>query len=438
VIFVAGSVVVMALLIVVISDVICPWCYVGKRRLERAIAALDGPHDVRVRWLPFQLNPTMPMEGISRREYRTKKFGSWERSLELDAKVGAVGKEEGIQFAFDRIERTPNTLDAHRLIGLADQEGVQGAVVEALFRAYFTEGRDIGNRQTLLGVVAGAGLNRPKAEGLLSGDDWLETVKEAEDLARRFRVEGVPFFVINGKLCLSGAQPPAVFLDAFMQASEVVNTSDQYDYVLRGGDQGAERLRLLAAAKWPTTKTLLDRAGLRRGMYCLDVGCGIGAVTLHMAEAVKPEGRVVGLDVDERCVALARLEAQRLGLVVEFRLGTATDLQETSAYDLVFGRFVLTHLREPEEALRRMVVAARPRGVVVVEDIQFTGHFAYPACAAFDRYVGLYQEAVRRNGGDPNIGPRLAGMFLDAGLEEVDLEVVQPRTGEGRGNKSLW
>ena len=137
----------MALTVDVISDVICPWCYIGKRRLEKAVAAFEGEHEVRVRWLPFQLNPTCRRKGISRREYRTKKFGSWERSLELDAQVVAAGRAEGIQFAFDRIERTPNTLDAHRLIWLADKEGVQDAVVEALFRAYFTEGRDISNRR---------------------------------------------------------------------------------------------------------------------------------------------------------------------------------------------------------------------------------------------------------------------------------------------------
>src|SRR5882757_5504707 len=107
----------MPLTVEVISDVICPWCFIGKRRMEKAIAFLAEP--VQVRWLPFQLNPTMPRNGISRREYRIKKFGSWERSQELDARVIAVGKEEGIDFAFDRIERTPNTVDAHRLIWLA-------------------------------------------------------------------------------------------------------------------------------------------------------------------------------------------------------------------------------------------------------------------------------------------------------------------------------
>ena len=208
----------MVLPIDVLSDVICPWCYIGKRRLEKAVAALDGPHEVRVRWLPFQLNPTMPKDGISRKEYRIRKFGSWERALELDARVVAVGEAEGIRFAFDRIERTPNTLGAHRLIWLADKEGVQEAVVEALFRAYFTEGRDIGNRQALLDVLAEAGLDRSQAEGVLKSDDGLEAIQEAAEQARRLRVEGVPFFLINGTFPLSGAQQPDVFLAAFNQA----------------------------------------------------------------------------------------------------------------------------------------------------------------------------------------------------------------------------
>jgi predicted DsbA family dithiol-disulfide isomerase len=206
----------MSLSVDVISDVICPWCYIGKRRLEKAVAALGGP--VTVRWLPFQLNPTMPKEGISRREYRTKKFGSWERSEELDARVVKVGKCEGIDFAFDRIERTPNTLDAHRLIWLAGEEGAQDAVVEALFRAYFTEGRDISDRRALLDVVAEGGLDRGKAKSMLDSDDGLEAVREADQLARRHRVEGVPFFVVNDMLTLSGAQPPDAFLEAFRQA----------------------------------------------------------------------------------------------------------------------------------------------------------------------------------------------------------------------------
>jgi predicted DsbA family dithiol-disulfide isomerase len=207
----------MTLHVDVISDVICPWCFIGKRRLEKAIAAHQ--HDVRVRWFPFQLNPTMPKDGISRREYRTRKFGTWERSQELDATVIEVGKAEGINFTFDRIERTPNTIDAHRLIWLADKDGVQDAVVEALFRAYFIEGRDISNRPTLIDVVGEAGLDRAGAEHNLNGGDGLEAMKEAEELTRRFRVEGVPFFIVNSRITLSGAQQPDVFLDAFRQAT---------------------------------------------------------------------------------------------------------------------------------------------------------------------------------------------------------------------------
>ena len=209
----------MTLTIDVISDVICPWCYIGKRRLEKALAALDRQHEVRVHWLPFQLNPQMPKEGISRREYRTKTFGSWERSQELDAKIVAVGEAEGIHFAFDRIERTPNTLDAHRLIWLAEKQGVQDAVVESLFRAYFIEGKDISNRQILLNVVAEAGLDRHQAIATMEREEGLEVIKEANEQARRIGVEGVPFFIVNAMVTLAGAQPPDAFQDAFGRAA---------------------------------------------------------------------------------------------------------------------------------------------------------------------------------------------------------------------------
>jgi len=202
----------MNLAVDVISDVICPWCFIGKRRLEKAIAAHGEP--VKVRWLPFQLNPTMPKEGIGRKEYRIRKFGSWERSMELDAVVVSVGETEGIHFAFDRIERTPNTVDVHRLIWLADQQDCQDAVVEALFRAYFTDGRDLSNRQTLNEVVAEAGLERQLAEAMLNSEEGMDAIKEAE----RNRVDGVPFFIINNEITLTGAQQPDAFLDAFRQA----------------------------------------------------------------------------------------------------------------------------------------------------------------------------------------------------------------------------
>jgi predicted DsbA family dithiol-disulfide isomerase len=207
----------MSLTVDVISDVICPWCYIGKRRLEGAIANVEGQHEVQVHWHPFQLNPTMPKEGISRKEYRTRKFGSWERSLELDAKVITVGESEGIHFAFDKTERTPNTVDAHRLIWLADQHGCQNAVVEALFRAYFNEGRDIGHHQTLIDVVSEAGLGRQVAESMLGSDEGMDVMSNAQELSQRHLVTGVPFFIINNAITLSGAQEPETFLDAFRQ-----------------------------------------------------------------------------------------------------------------------------------------------------------------------------------------------------------------------------
>jgi predicted DsbA family dithiol-disulfide isomerase len=205
----------MTLTVDVTSDVICPWCYIGKRRLEKAIASFAGRADLRVRWHPFELNPSMPQEGMNRKEYRAAKFGSWERSLALDAQVTEVGRAEGLSFAFDRAERTPNTLDSHRLILLAEQENVQDAVVEALFWAYFTEGRDIGHTPTLLDVVAGAGLDRGRAEALLSGDEGIEAIRESERQAQASGVQGVPLFLINEQIALSGAQDPSVFLAAF-------------------------------------------------------------------------------------------------------------------------------------------------------------------------------------------------------------------------------
>jgi ubiquinone/menaquinone biosynthesis C-methylase UbiE len=204
-------------------------------------------------------------------------------------------------------------------------------------------------------------------------------------------------------------------------------------YVLRGGDDGAERLRLLARVKWPTTKALLRRVGLRPGMRCLDVGCGGGAVTLKLARWVGPDGQAVGVDLDERCLDLARQEAARIGLPATFRREGVHDLREEAAYDLVYSRFLLTHIPEPGRAVERLAGAARPGGLVVVEDIEFAAHFCYPACPAFDRYVSLYRQVVLRRGGDPDIGPRLVGLLMEGGLRQVGVAVVQPTYRRGPG-----
>lgn len=207
----------------VISDVICPWCFIGKRRLEKAIAAHDKP--ISIRWHPWEINPAMPKEGISRKEYRISKYGSWERSMEVDARIIAAGKQEGIHFDFERMERIPNTLDAHRLIRLAEDEGREDAVVEALFLAYFTEGRDIGDRQTLLDLGADVGLKRQRVEVMFNSDEGIDGVKACGEMARQLQVDRVPHFFINKDITLSGAQPPDVFLAAFHLA--VAATQDE-------------------------------------------------------------------------------------------------------------------------------------------------------------------------------------------------------------------
>lgn len=203
----------------VISDVICPWCFIGKRRLEKAIVAHGEP--VSVRWHAFQLNPTMPKEGIRRKKYRVRKFGSWDRSQELDAKVIAVGKTEGIRFEFDKIEKTPNTVNAHRLIWLADQHGCQDAVVEALFLAYFTEGRDIGDSATLVDVVVKAGVDRGTAEALVNSVDGMDVIDQASKMADRHHVTGVPFFIVGNGFTVSGAEPVETLLEALRPPSSV-------------------------------------------------------------------------------------------------------------------------------------------------------------------------------------------------------------------------
>jgi len=203
----------MKLAIDIVSDVICPWCFIGKRRFEKALVLLQPGTETEAHWRPFELNPDMPAEGIDRRLYRTRKFGSWERSQALDAQVRKAGAAEGIHFAFDRMERTPNTFDAHRLIWLAGQQGAQDAVVEALFRAYFLDARDIGDREVLTQVASAAGLN---AADFLESGHGRQEVRAEESWARQQGIQGVPFFRIDGGAeTISGAQPPEAMAAAF-------------------------------------------------------------------------------------------------------------------------------------------------------------------------------------------------------------------------------
>jgi ubiquinone/menaquinone biosynthesis C-methylase UbiE len=205
-------------------------------------------------------------------------------------------------------------------------------------------------------------------------------------------------------------------------------------YAIRGGKQGKERLKLLAEIMLPTTSRLLGDAGLRAGMTCLDVACGGGDVTLYLARKVGPHGRVIGIDADAEIIALARQDAAAGKLDnVEFRVADAQLCAGAGEQDLVYARFILTHLSAPARCVDAMVGASRRGGVVVVEDIDFAGSFCHPHCAAYQRYTDLYRQVVKCRSGDPDIGPKLPGMLRRAGLQRVQVNVVQPTFIEGDG-----
>ena len=204
----------------VYSDIVCPWCYIGKRRLERALTLVGS--DVHVTWRPFQLNPTMPSDGIDRTAYLKAKFGSLEDFGRMEEQLLAAGTAEQIPFVFEKIQRTPNTFAAHRLVWYAAQQGTQDNVVEALFRAYFLEGQNIGEVTTLTHVAAEAGLDRTETEEFLESEKGVVEVKAEEAVGRRLGIRGVPYVVFNGRISISGAQPPDIFVTAIEQVRETV------------------------------------------------------------------------------------------------------------------------------------------------------------------------------------------------------------------------
>jgi len=204
------------------SDVVCPWCFIGKRRLEQALETAGYAQQAHIAWRPFQLNPTMPKEGMDRRVYLDAKFGGTKARRAIEERVAKAGEADGIVFAFDRIERTPNTFDAHRLIWLAEQQGCQDEVAEALFHSYFTNGREIGTLDSLAEIASDCGLNREEVERFLASDRAVQEVRAEEAIGHRLGIRGVPYFVLNGSISISGAQPPDIFVSALRQAEETV------------------------------------------------------------------------------------------------------------------------------------------------------------------------------------------------------------------------
>jgi predicted DsbA family dithiol-disulfide isomerase len=207
----------------VISDAICPWCYIGKRQLERAPDLLADKHCcVTVAWHPFQLNPDMPPEGVDREKYRIAKFGSLQRSKQLDQRITETAATVGLEFHLDRLTRTPNTVKAHRVIRLAGQKGVQDAVVEALFEGYFCNGADIGDSNVLATLGSEGGLDRDEVLAMLAGDQGLKEVLAADRMARNAGIQGVPSFALQGHVLFSGAVPAEEMAQTFRHAWEIL------------------------------------------------------------------------------------------------------------------------------------------------------------------------------------------------------------------------
>jgi predicted DsbA family dithiol-disulfide isomerase len=208
----------------IVPDAICPWCYIGKRQLERALVTLEKEGlQFSIHWNPFQLNPDMPKEGRDRMAYRAKKFGSVERARELDERVAGAAAAVGLQFRQDLMLRTPNTLDAHRLIWFAGSEGVQDAVMETVFKAYFIEGRDIGDRDVLTDCAVEAGMNRASVADFLASETAAKEMLAADRAAREAGVNGVPSFFLDGYGLFSGAMPAETMAEALRKGRQILS-----------------------------------------------------------------------------------------------------------------------------------------------------------------------------------------------------------------------
>ena len=192
----------------IISDVVCPWCYIGKRRLDQALELLGSDIPITVRWKPYELNPTMPTGGMDRQNYYASKFGSAAYAEDLIANITANAHNDGLPMDYANIKRVPNTRTAHRLIWLAAQYDCQDAVVDALFQAYIVDGRNIEDRGVLIEIAVGAGIAHDVVSEFLDSDAALDIVATEAQAAHKAGIQGVPAFVLNGRLLFSGAQSP--------------------------------------------------------------------------------------------------------------------------------------------------------------------------------------------------------------------------------------
>ena len=203
----------------VFFDVVCPWCYIGKHRLERALAIRPLP-GLEIRWQPFQLNPEMPKLGVDRQSYMIAKFGGRERMRQINTVVAEAAAKEGLALNQSIIRRTPNTVEAHRLIRHAGELGEADRMVDALFSAYFAQGLDVGDRATLISIAVEIGFDRKRVAGVLASELGVAEIQAADLRARQLGIQAVPCFVFDGRYAVSGAQEPSAFLPLLDLARE--------------------------------------------------------------------------------------------------------------------------------------------------------------------------------------------------------------------------
>ena len=206
----------------IISDPICPWCYIGKTRLDRALE-LNPTHNFIIEWHPFQLNPTMPKDGMDRREYLEAKFGGQKEAIEVYSNIDKTATETGLSLNFRGIKRTPNTIDAHRVIHWAGIEGRQNSIIDRLFKAYFQEGRDISEHSVLTRIASAAGMDQDVVRNLLKSDADKEDIKARDTDARKRGIQGVPAFVVANEYVIQGAQTIDIWDNIIKEIQEVIS-----------------------------------------------------------------------------------------------------------------------------------------------------------------------------------------------------------------------
>jgi predicted DsbA family dithiol-disulfide isomerase len=209
----------------VVSDVVCPWCYIGKRRLESAIAEASDKYTFEVVYHPFELNPSTPASGVNQREHLAEKFGGDERYQSITNHTSSVARQEGLEMNFDRQPVLPNTRKAHALIFAAGNAGKQLPVTEAFFKAYFTDGVDLSKDENLIDIAVKAGLDRAVAETAIGSDALLQSIATQEHEMQKLGISGVPFYILNNEYGVSGAQASATFVKVFDELNKSASTA---------------------------------------------------------------------------------------------------------------------------------------------------------------------------------------------------------------------